>query len=85
MHRRSDGDLPGQRHGASCRPRCLVGVAHMRRHNSGVWANETLRSGLMKRQIAGFLAGPNLYLKGRRNLRRLPGSSDYLVYRIHHS
>ena len=48
----------------------LAGVAHMWQQSSGVRGNETLPSGLMKREMAGFLAGPTLYLKGRRNLRR---------------
>jgi hypothetical protein len=44
-----------------------------------VRGNETLPSGLMKREIAGFLAGPGLYLKGRRNLRRMSRKAEQLL------
>jgi GT2 family glycosyltransferase len=57
----------------------LVGVGHMRQQSSGVRGNETLPSGLMKREIAGFLAGPGLYLKGRRNLRRMSRKAEQLL------
>jgi GT2 family glycosyltransferase len=53
-------------------PKVMSGVAHLRRRSSGVRGNPTLPSGMLKREIGGLIAGPWLYLKGRRNLRRLP-------------
>jgi GT2 family glycosyltransferase len=53
-------------------PKVIGGVAHMRRRSSGVRGNPTLPSGLLRREMGGLIAGPWLYLKGRRNLRRLP-------------
>jgi GT2 family glycosyltransferase len=53
-------------------PKVLSGMARMLRLSSGVRDNPTLPSGLIRREVGGFLVGPWLYLKGRRNLRRLP-------------
>jgi hypothetical protein len=39
--------------------------------SSGVRDNPTLPSGLIRREAVGFVLGPRLYLKGRRNLRKL--------------
>jgi len=50
----------------------VSGVLHMRKHSSGVRDNPTLPSGLMRREVRGLLAGPWLYLRGLRDLRRLP-------------
>jgi GT2 family glycosyltransferase len=50
----------------------ISGVARMLKLSSGVRDNPMLPSGLIKREAVGFLVGPWLYLKGRRNLRRLP-------------
>lgn len=50
----------------------ISGVARMLKLSSGVRDNPTLPSGLIKREAVGFLLGPRLYMKGRRNLRRLP-------------
>ena len=50
----------------------ISGVARMLKLSSGVRDNPTLPSGLIRREAVGFLVGPGLYLKGRRNLRRLP-------------
>ncbi len=49
----------------------ISGVARMLKLSSGVRDNPTLPSGLIRREAVGFLVGPWLYLKGRRNLRRL--------------
>ena len=49
----------------------ISGVSRMLRLSSGVRGNPTLPSGLIKREVSGFLVGPWLYLKGRRSLRRL--------------
>jgi GT2 family glycosyltransferase len=51
--------------------RVFSGVLRMFNLSSGVRNNPTLPSGLIKREIGGFLVGPWLYMKGRRNLRRL--------------
>lgn len=48
----------------------LAGVAHMRKQSSTVRNERTLLSRLMRQEISGLVAGPALYLKGRRNLRR---------------
>ena len=56
-------------------PKIISGVAHMRRRSSGVRGNPTLPSGMLKREIGGLIAGPWLYLKGRRDLRRLPSGT----------
>lgn len=53
-------------------PKIVSGVARMRKLSSGVRDNPALPSGLIRREAGGFLEGPWLYLKGRRNLRRLP-------------
>lgn len=53
-------------------PKVISGVARMLKLSSGVRDNPTLPSGLIRREVSGFLVGPWLYLKGRRNLRRLP-------------
>jgi GT2 family glycosyltransferase len=53
-------------------PKVISGVARMLKLSSGVRDNPTLPSGLIRREVGGFLVGPWLYLKGRRNLRRLP-------------
>jgi len=53
-------------------PRVISGVARMLKLSSGVRDNPTLPSGLIQREVGGFFVGPWLYLKGRRNLRRLP-------------
>jgi GT2 family glycosyltransferase len=50
----------------------ISGVARMLKLSSGVRDNPTLPSGLIRSEAVGFLVGPWLYLKGRRNLRRLP-------------
>jgi hypothetical protein len=50
----------------------ISGVARMLKLSSGVRDNPTVPSGLIRREAVGFLVGPWLYLKGRRNLRRLP-------------
>jgi hypothetical protein len=51
-------------------PKVIAGIARMRKLSSGVRDSEaTLPPGLLKREIGGFLAGPYLYLKGRRGLR----------------
>lgn len=50
----------------------ISGVARMLQLSSGVRDNPTLPPGLIRREAVGFLVGPGLYLKGRRNLRRLP-------------
>jgi len=47
-------------------------MARMLNLSSAVRHNPTLPSGLIKREVGGFIEGPWLYLKGRRNLRRLP-------------
>jgi GT2 family glycosyltransferase len=53
-------------------PKVISGVARMLKLSSGVRDNPTLPSGLIRREVGGFFVGPWLYLKGRRNLRRLP-------------
>jgi GT2 family glycosyltransferase len=53
-------------------PKVISGVARMLKLSSGVRDNPTLPSGLIRREVGGFFLGPWLYLKGRRNLRRLP-------------
>ena len=53
-------------------PKVVSGMVRMRVLSSGVRGNPTLPSGLIKRETAGLLEGPWLYLKGRRNLKRLP-------------
>jgi len=50
----------------------MSGMARMLNLSSAVRHNPTLPSGLIKREVGGFIEGPWLYLKGRRNLRRLP-------------
>jgi GT2 family glycosyltransferase len=52
-------------------PKVISGVSRMLRLSSGVRGNPTLPSGLIKREVGGFFVGPWLYLKGRRDLRRL--------------
>jgi GT2 family glycosyltransferase len=54
----------------------ISGVARMLRLSSGVRDNPTLPTGLIRREAVGFLVGPWLYLRGRRNLRRLPALQD---------
>jgi hypothetical protein len=49
----------------------LKGVAHMAKLQDGVQTNQTLPAGLVRREVFGYFLGPWLYLKGRRNLRRL--------------
>ncbi len=49
------------------------GVARMVTLTGGVRDNPTLPSGLIRREMGGFLVGPLLYLKGRRRLRRSLG------------
>lgn len=49
----------------------ISGVARMLKLSSGVRDNPTLPSGLIRREAVGFVLGPRLYLKGRRNLRKL--------------
>jgi O-antigen biosynthesis protein len=51
-------------------PKVLAGVAHMRKLSTRVRDNHTLPAGLLFREIGGFLAGPWLYFKGRRDLHR---------------
>lgn len=46
------------------------GVVRMFTLTGDVRDNPTLPSGLIRREMAGFLAGPLLYLKGRSRLRR---------------
>jgi GT2 family glycosyltransferase len=53
-------------------PKVVSGMVRMRALSSGVRGIPTLPSGLIKRETAGLLEGPWLYLKGRRNLKRLP-------------
>jgi GT2 family glycosyltransferase len=48
----------------------ISGVARMLKLSSGVRDNPTLPSGLIRREAFGFVLGPRLYLKGRRNLRK---------------
>ena len=48
----------------------ISGVARMLKLSSGVRDNPTLPSGLIRREAVGFVLGPRLYLKGRRNLRK---------------
>jgi GT2 family glycosyltransferase len=60
-------------------PKVISGVAHLRKRSSGVRGNPTLPSGLIKREMAGLLEGPWLYLKGRRNLRRMPKSTPVIT------
>jgi GT2 family glycosyltransferase len=50
----------------------VKGVLHMRKLTSGVRENETVPTGLVKRESVGFALGPWLYLKGKRGLRQ-PG------------
>lgn len=52
-------------------PKVLAGVARGWKLTSGVRGNQEVPPGLLSREIRGFLAGPRLYFKGRRNLRRL--------------
>jgi GT2 family glycosyltransferase len=54
-------------------PKVISGMARMRKLSSAVRGNPTLPSGLIKQEIRGFIEGPWLYLKGRRNLRRTSG------------
>lgn len=49
----------------------LKGVAHMAKLQDGVQTNQTLPRGLVRREVIGYFMGPRLYMKGRRNLRRL--------------
>lgn len=53
-------------------PKVISGVVRMLKLSSGVRDNPTLPSGLIRREVGGFFVGPWLYLKGRRDLRRLP-------------
>jgi hypothetical protein len=53
-------------------PKVVSGMTRMLKLSGGVRDNPTLPSGLIRREVGGFLVGPWLYLKGRRNLRRLP-------------
>ena len=53
-------------------PKVISGVTRMLKLSSGVRDNPTLPSGLIRREVGGFFLGPLLYLKGRRNLRRVP-------------
>lgn len=46
------------------------GVAHMAKLQDGVRTNQTVPSGLVKREVIGLVMGSWLYVKGRRNLRR---------------
>jgi GT2 family glycosyltransferase len=48
----------------------LRGFTHMVKLQGGVRKNETLPSGLVKREAIGFFMGPWLYVKSRRSLRR---------------
>ena len=52
-------------------PKVLAGVAWMRKRSGRVRNDPTLPSGLIRREIIGFLLGPGRYLKGRRKLRRM--------------
>jgi GT2 family glycosyltransferase len=54
----------------------LAGMARMRNLSKSVRENEALPSGLIRREIVGFLIGPGLYLKGKRDLRRLAAFRD---------
>jgi hypothetical protein len=47
-------------------PRIARGIARIFTLSGRVKDNPTLPSGLMRREIGGMLAGPRLYLKGRR-------------------
>lgn len=51
-------------------PRIVRGVLRIFTLNDRVKDNPTLPAGLMGREIGGMLIGPQLYLKGRRRLRR---------------
>lgn len=62
-------------------PKILAGVTHMRKQSSAVRNDRTLPSGLMRQEMTGLLAGPVLYLKGRRNL----ASAKYLSLRFNAS
>jgi len=53
-------------------PKVISGAARIFKLSSNVRDNPTLPSGLIKREVGGLFVGPWLYLKGRRNLRRLP-------------
>jgi GT2 family glycosyltransferase len=48
------------------------GLLRMLNLSSRVRGNATLPGGLIRREVSGLLAGPALYLRGRRDLRRLP-------------
>lgn len=50
-------------------PRIVRGVARIFTLSGRVKDNPTLPSGLMRREIGGMLAGPLLYVKGRRAVR----------------
>ena len=52
-------------------PRIVRGLTRMLSLSSSVRGNPALPPGLIRREIGGFLVGPWLYLKGRRNLRRV--------------
>lgn len=51
-------------------PKVLQGVSRMMNLSSRVRGNPTLPSGLMAKEVGGFFAGPWLYLKGLRSLKR---------------
>ena len=52
-------------------PKVISGLLRMLNLSSRVRGNPTLPTGLIKREIGGFLVGPWVYVKGRRSLRRL--------------
>jgi GT2 family glycosyltransferase len=54
-------------------PKVISGLLRMPNLNSRVRDNPTLPSGLIKREVGGYLVGPWGYLQGRRSLRRLAG------------
>ena len=54
-------------------PKAIIGAMHMFNGTSRVRENQTLPTGLLKRETGGLLAGPWYYLQGRRKLRQLAG------------
>jgi GT2 family glycosyltransferase len=54
-------------------PKAILGAMHMFNGTNRVRDNQTLPTGLLKRETGGLLVGPWTYLQGRRNLRQLAG------------
>jgi hypothetical protein len=59
----------------------IAGMARMRKLSSGVRDNPALPSGLIRREVLGFLIGPLCYLRSRLKLRlrTLPPSAAWRV------